>query len=403
MSNFECCKSKSFPSSYYICVNCFNVFHRSCVLKNKNNYSFIKGFKIRCCEHNDLKRSDEEKTFLEETISELTENTNLQEKHITQLKKDHEMFTEEASQREEEMDHLIKQQQEFIDRANKEILSLKQELENFSSKSTTTKCSQTERIPVAEKEIQTNNKITETRDTSTYTDSTNPIGIEEDKSRKILLIAGNHGKDMVHILKNYMETWTIESILKPNASNTEFAKTAIRASKHLTKEDFVVLWPNDNFTPFFKHLLTNIANTNFFILTAPYYPTNRECNDRIYYTNLSLFKEAHYLTGGLKKLIDVNSLIESKHYNRFGCYISKKGKQLIGCEIVRRILGNATDNHVTNSINTEGHTGVDDNFSVVPPAPSRLQDNADNIVSTNKIKHQHFLYPRLSQDILTEK
>lgn len=110
------------------------------------------------------------------------------------------------------------------------------------------------------------------RDSSTTIAPENSIHIKEDENREILLIAGNHGKDLVHILNNRLNMWSMSSILKSNT----------------------------NITPFLKHSLTCLRHTNFFIFSSPLHPTNKYFNDRIYYDNLSLYKEAHSITGGLK-------------------------------------------------------------------------------------------------------
>lgn len=392
MTNFECCKSKSFPSGYFICIKCLKIYHRCCVLKDKSKYDFIEGFKIRCCDNDSsMKQSDDEKTFLEETISELTENSQFREKHIIQLQKDHEKFIEEATQREEELDTIIKKQQIFIEKANKEILSLKQEIQYFSGKPTSTKSSQTEQIPVVDKLTQTTDKIfTRTAiEKSTTTDSTN---ISEDKSRKIILVAGGHGKDLVHVLKKRLQSWTVNSVLKLNAGNKELVKTAIDASKHFTPQDIVLLWPNENFTPLFRHFLSSLRHTNFLILSCPYHPTNKYFNDRIYNSNLSLYKEVHHSTGGLKNLIEVNLVLKVTNYNRFGYHINKTGKKFIGYEVLRRILGVSTQNFVTNSISME---------KTVNNGNTNLIQNT-RTVANDEIVQKTFLYPRLSQEIFPQ-
>lgn len=74
MTTFECCKTKPFPNSYYVCVSCVGVFHRSCVLRDKSKFTLIGGHKIKCCEKSETEHLLSEKSILEETISELNEN-----------------------------------------------------------------------------------------------------------------------------------------------------------------------------------------------------------------------------------------------------------------------------------------------------------------------------------------
>lgn len=404
MTNFECCKSKSFPSSYFICVNCFKIFHRCCTLKQKSNYEFIEGFKIRCCnDDNSAKLTDDEKTFLEETISELTENSQSREKHITKLKKDHEKFIEEATQREEELDNLLKEQHIFIEKANNEIMSLKQELQKFTNKLTSTKSSQTQQITVMDKQIQTIDEIItcniRRNQTIPKTAFEQSAHVETIENRQILLIAGNHGKDLVHILKSRLNTWSVSSILKPNASSSELAKTAIKASKHLSRKDYIILWPNENVTFSFKHLHTSLKHTNFFILTSPLHPTNRYFNDRVYHDNISLYKEAHNLTGGLKNLIDINSALKAKNYSRCGKYINKIGKRFVGLEIVKRVLSESR----TNSINKGDKAAIKENTNHrMDTSSQQSTERYDKITTCNEPSQPHFLYPRLSQEMFPE-
>lgn len=289
----------------------------------------------------------------------------------------------------------LKLASEFFGKA---IYYISLKLQNFQGKLTSTKSSQTQRNSVVEKLKIPNEKNNEE---STNIDSTYSINNEEGKNRKILLIAGHHGRDMVHILKNRMNTWTINSILKSNANNSELVKTAINASKHLTRQDFVILWPNENFTSFFKHLLSSLKHTNFFILSSPFHPRNKHINDRIYYNNIALYKEAHYLTGGLKNLIEINAFLKVTNYSRSGYYINKTGKRFIGREIVNRISRETAETFMTNSTNIVSGALINENSnfqSDTPPLP--LQEKST--VKPNEIIQPHFLYPRLSQETFAE-
>lgn len=84
-----------------------------------------------------------EKSILEDTISELSENTLLREQHLIKLKQDHKKFIEEVSVREEELNALIKNQEEHLRKANNEIENLRHEVLNLKRKPTTTKTTKT--------------------------------------------------------------------------------------------------------------------------------------------------------------------------------------------------------------------------------------------------------------------
>lgn len=342
MTNFECCKTKAFPSSYHICVNCFKVFHRSCVMKQKSKFNFIEGFQLRCCNTEDnIKQSEEEKSILEETISELSENTHLQERYITKLKAEHEKIIEEATQREEESDNIIQQQKDLLEEANKEIISLKEYIKKFTTKICIHKSTQTHRLSVSERQVQTiqstdyPQEVTSVKTMITVlpeSDKTDNIGKSE-----IILIAGKQGRGLVHHLRYHMKNCNINSILKPNAGNNELVKTTISASKHLTKRDFIVIWPNENFTHYFEYLHSSLRHTNFLILSTPYDRRNPYFNERVYYGNLALYRKSHSLTGGLSNLIDTNSVL-MKNYSLARYPFAKTAIRCIGKSIAEKIL-----------------------------------------------------------------
>lgn len=91
MANFECCKTRAFPQSYYICIQCFKVYHKSCAQSNKRNFKFIKNFQVICCDEIE-NNHDIEKSILEQTISELEESNEMKDFHIEKIKKKMKIF-----------------------------------------------------------------------------------------------------------------------------------------------------------------------------------------------------------------------------------------------------------------------------------------------------------------------
>ena len=56
---FKCCKNKEI--NYFICVNCYGIYHKSCLTRTKKNlFTFITNNKIKCCEvTSDFKNNEE--------------------------------------------------------------------------------------------------------------------------------------------------------------------------------------------------------------------------------------------------------------------------------------------------------------------------------------------------------
>ncbi|KAG5877531.1 hypothetical protein JTB14_019234 [Gonioctena quinquepunctata] len=80
-------------------------------------------FKLTCC--GTIDELDTNKSLdisiLEQTISEISEESNIRGKHIEKLRKENEIFNEEAVQREEELVQIIKQQEIAIQQAERKI------------------------------------------------------------------------------------------------------------------------------------------------------------------------------------------------------------------------------------------------------------------------------------------
>lgn len=103
----KCCKSRS--SSYYVCKYCFQIFHKSCLLRmSKNKIQYFADNIINCC----LKEENEneihkEKSSMEETILELEEDNSLKTKHIEILKKNNSLLLQEAIETENDLRNMI--------------------------------------------------------------------------------------------------------------------------------------------------------------------------------------------------------------------------------------------------------------------------------------------------------
>lgn len=117
MNNFTCCKLKQIPL-YYICTKCSGTFHKSCVQRDKKKYKFLKDYKIvcyNCYETDETDRfGEEERSFLEKTITDLTDDSEAKDKRIESLKTENLRITQEALEMEEELNNVIKNQERII-------------------------------------------------------------------------------------------------------------------------------------------------------------------------------------------------------------------------------------------------------------------------------------------------
>lgn len=415
MSHFECCKTKPFPSSYFICINCCKGFHRSCVMKDNTKFKFIEGHKIECCKKNGpISSLLKEKSVLEDTISELNENSFLQDQHVNRLKSEHKKFIEEVSIREEELNALIRNQEKIIRDANRELQILKDEIRKFTQKSFISHATQTDGISYCSSESQTE-KYLVTKSNQSTSNANNSIAKSSvvpsnNYERKLILIAGNQGKELVHFLRGYATDFSVSSIIKTNATNYELVQTAIEYSRHLTKDDYLVLWPEENSFHLFGKLYSQLNHLNFFILTTPNRYDSVILNEKVYYSNLSLYKKMHSTMGSLDSLINVNCILRRSNYGYKGDRIRKTGKRYIALHLANRIQGGkrlSTSKNITlencleqinqtEKIETSGNTSTNYN-SESPSSGSSVEVLSSRCLAEELNITSPFLYPRLSQ------
>ncbi|KAG5864976.1 hypothetical protein JTB14_012725 [Gonioctena quinquepunctata] len=135
MANFKCCKQKPAPS-YYVCIRCISIFHIACALRNSGKVRFIENHKIICCETEKLSYKDEileEKSLLEESILQLTQEQEEQNRYIQKLKNYAKFYIEEALKNEKELRELLGEQKEHISEAKEQIKHLKNKLDDVQN------------------------------------------------------------------------------------------------------------------------------------------------------------------------------------------------------------------------------------------------------------------------------
>lgn len=415
MTNFECCKGKSFPSSYYICTDCFKIYHKSCVLKNKSKYTFSTGFKIKCCETTETYSSQSlllEKNFLEETIQELTESSQVHENYWRKIKADYDKFLEEATEREQELNDLLRKQSDQIIKYSAEIKKLQDLISELTHKTCNTLGTQTNNNDHTKnskrgKEMGTQTDIYQDLDdliskpkhsqnNRNINQSSGTVESSKDQLRNILLVAGYHGKNLVSFIISHMGKCTVTSIIKPHASNKELIDSAISNSKYFSKNDVVLMWPNNVNRTHFQDLNLRLKHTNFIILSSPYRYDNQERNDKIFHDNLTLNKMVHLATGNLKQVINVNAILRKSNYCPGGYHINNIGKKYIAKHIVHKIMdmklckktcnrisGDIGDQNMAKSTTVEQHQKI-----------SCYLDINNQVLTEGNV---NFLYPRLTQ------
>ncbi|KAG5864196.1 hypothetical protein JTB14_035033 [Gonioctena quinquepunctata] len=248
MVNFGCCKTRPFPPNYYICKNCLKIFHRSCVQQNKNKYNFLKDFQITCCS-NDLDIiANDEKSLLELTINDLTQNSEMQNSYIEKLKQEQKILIEEVTQREEDQNEQIRYYQERIKVQKSEIADMRNTIDERDKKSRQTISTQTS--------ITTNNKENGfcARRFKQSSKISTPSQKSKSKSEKASTINQSHFKSLNHRL--YPDDSLAAEINEGTAGTTtssvpseaeETSKTKLKKMAFsIPKESFSGVSPSDS-------------------------------------------------------------------------------------------------------------------------------------------------------------
>lgn len=419
MANFECCKTRSFPQSYYICIQCFKVYHRSCVQCNKRNFKFIESFKIICCEiQDDL--HDIEKNTLEQTISELEESNEMKDVHIEKIKKENEIFLREVAEREEQLNRTILEQEKLIASAQNEIAALRKILEGMTNNPTSTKSIQTEILSKNVVLVEDTKKSAASVSTQTTAEQKveNQLVREKNKSNtiadrsphyhrdrnEILIVAGHHGRDLAKsmILKDNQNSM-IHSILKPNCNTSTLLDTAVKHTKYFTKNDVVIIWLDIAMNKIEeKKIIMNLMHTNTIIITQPYRHDIKGINELIYQGNLQMKRDLHQMKTYGFYIFECNNYLRKSNYLRNGYTISTKGKRFLSEAIWNFIMSSkktaqtekVCDTHNTNPVTLENTPNCSRTINCKSLA-CEIQEINDSLMRSDN--EDHFLYPRLSQ------
>lgn len=354
--SFKCCKSKSF--THYICVECLSVIHKCCIPKFRNKIRFIKENKIVCCKLDDSFpiEEDEEKSILENTISELNEDSIAKNKHINRLKEENKLLLDEAIKAETEMSQLIRNQEKIIQELNLQIVELKKQtqttkkifknnttqtekkvkhittstdltMENLNMNILNNKWIQNEQTVQITNEIHGKQILDNTQHSRKH-GKNNTRKIDKHRKNQILLLVDDTGRNIVKQLRREFSNsyaYEILSVVKPGAMLHQVIECVEILTKDFTLQDYVVITAGSNDinchkTPSFKLIcnkLKQCSHTNVIFTSIPYL-LNKQNN----LPNRHIFKYNNRLNNFLTKFnnlvpghisyVEINSEINNK-------------------------------------------------------------------------------------------
>lgn len=377
------------------------------------------GFKIKCCDNTDRHSSQShilEKTILEETIQELTESSQMHESYWRKIKVNHEKFVEEATEREQEFNDIIRKQSDQIRKSYNEIKKLQDNISQLISRTWNSRTTQTDHYDRTENSKHSEEIGTQTDKRQEREDFSLKLKLVQKNKRSliqktvepseyqidnILIVAGHHGKNLVSFIINCMSRFTATSIIKPHAQSREIIESAVSSSKNFSKRDVVVLWPSNINTSHFNDLHSRLQHTNFIILSTPYRYDKPIHNEKIYYGNLALNRMVHLATGNLKQVINVNAILRKSNYCKVSNCIKNTGKKYIAKYIVQNIKEIILCKTMLNQTSDDIEDKILGKKIMCKSINAEHCQNPTYDADINNQMHAegngHFLYPRLTQ------
>lgn len=264
MTHFGCCRTKTIPS-YFICENCLKVFHKACVLRQKNNFKFKKDYIIICCEK--PRKMEEEISLLEQTIEELTDEAQAKNIYIEKQKTERNLIMQEALQTEKELNELISKQEKMIQELQIHTKELEELINSMKKKpDSTTIGVQTNRVKISSQNTQTTKPLNENNTVHTQTEINEEIidriTMENKKEkhtakRKILIIGDETAKNISTVLNKQTYNFTLEGIVMPNVDFSILSRLISNYTSNYGENDFVIcLFNTSNIS---NHLSLNNA------------------------------------------------------------------------------------------------------------------------------------------------
>lgn len=361
-TSFQCCKTHAFL--HYVCIKCFNIYHKKCLARLPENVIHISGHKINCCGDHpvNIEECICDSSVLEKTIAELTEESEQKSYHLKKLKKEKDILIQESLDMEATFEQQVQKQKAIIKELESCIRALEKKSEFKStgtqtlstSSKTKNQSTNTEKQQQVSTSMQTDLlwedlKISKMKDQTQQIANTSSEGnLNEDVNlrlnvninrkipqHKILILGDECGKYVATYLKKHLNDYAVTAIIKPHAA---FENVTFDIEKHTNsfgKDDFVcIIAGKNNFRKknfiSFKSIKTTLAacsNTNIIISSVPYmYCPNK--NFQIYRHNNELFKLISRLNSCTKHNL-IYYEINNENYNYSKCLISTKLSTLI--------------------------------------------------------------------------
>lgn len=124
-SVFKCCKTKLVK--HYVCINCFSVYHPSCIKRYSRQSTYLEGHLIICCGTTQKLQNDS--IVLEDKVTKLTEEIVHKDNKIKSLNITEYTITREALEMEENVNLMIEEQKMIIKKLQCEIIALQKQVE----------------------------------------------------------------------------------------------------------------------------------------------------------------------------------------------------------------------------------------------------------------------------------
>lgn len=386
---YKCCKDKEFKS--YVCVKCFNLYHRSC-LNRLRNKKFLGGHKMICCDiESETNLLEDEIEGLKFELSALSKDNTQKSSYIEKLKLENYNFLQEAVKNEEELNNLInaqdseiKELKKYIEKINKTI-----RIENEGEKITVG--TQTNWIKkVYTKEAATSyeesiaNKLNNNNSNNNSTHGKiHSQGFE--KKNNILILGDSNSTDFASILrKRCNNEYSVTSFIKHNALLDHILDDVINLTKYYGKKDYVVLMGglvnmvkgldvHDSVINILKQIS---LRTNIILLSVPLWKNRLVLNNLINKHNIRMYSEL-CLNNESVTFLNVNSILSNKFFFiRKMLFMKYVGKLLIGERITDIIYGQ----HESNMKSTISNEKTENGKSSVEPL---------HLLNASEISHQN--------------
>ena len=134
---FKCC-TRTF--NHYVCTQCHSVLHKHCIAQKieMGKVRQLGNSTVICCNNvtdKTLSELEEKNSILEETLSELTMDSQHKSTHIEKIKQNYFDLLNEASEREDKLNKIIKNHEENIVGLQNKIKETESQLNEYKNKS----------------------------------------------------------------------------------------------------------------------------------------------------------------------------------------------------------------------------------------------------------------------------